>query len=343
MTLAEKVFAGFGALALAGTLVAFLWPRPAQQRKVSLGLLGAGCLLLLIAILLPSPPGPEPTPSPAPSSPGPSVPASSTVSPTPLGSEPPIITATSSPEPEPGAQATSSTDGAALVYIPGATFKMGNSEMTNEEYPEHDIAVEAFWMDLAEVTNSLYGLCVKDGPCKSHIADILADGRAYYGEVPFADYPVINVTWFAARSYCEWAGRRLPTEEEWELAARGTDGRTYPWEGEVKGSSLADFVYSNQADRIPSKVGSYPDGASPYGVLDMAGNVAEWTDSWFDAYPDSPYSNPSYGTTRRVARGGSYASYATQIRTSYRTGLDPNGTSQATGFRCAISAEDLGP
>jgi formylglycine-generating enzyme required for sulfatase activity len=180
-----------------------------------------------------------------------------------------------------------------------------------------------------------------------------SDNRAdYFGIAEFRDYPVVYVTWLDAKIYCEWAGRRLPTEAEWERAARGDDMRTYPWGGEPPNSSLAN---ANNDLGDTSRVGSYPDGASPFGALDMAGNVWEWVADLYDQdyYEDSPTSNPAgpgveFPRLERVIRGGSYQDGRLDLRLSnrgYELGPDPSAlpgsdesygrSSVKIGFRCA--------
>ncbi|MEW6404948.1 MAG: SUMF1/EgtB/PvdO family nonheme iron enzyme [Chloroflexota bacterium] len=263
--------------------------------------------------------------------------------------------------PEPTVTATmmsnvrvSPADGMTQIYIPAGIVKMGGLDVFAEadELPAHEVQLDAFWIDQVEVTNGMYALCVQVGAC-SHPAKSNSDNRmAYFGNPEFQDYPVVYVPWPAAKAYCEWAGRRLPTEAEWERAARGDDVRTYPWGGEIPNATLSN---SNNDVGDTSRVGSYAAGASPFGVLDMTGNVWEWVADYYDRdyYADSPGTNPTGPESQpltfyRVVRGGSFQDGQRDSRISnrgYEIGPDPNaipGTVDSTGnsssrigFRCA--------
>ena len=169
----------------------------------------------------------------------------------------------------------SETDGMVLVYVPAGEFRMGSagsdSQAQDNEKPQHTVYLDAFWMDRTEVTNALYALCVKAGACQPPLSVNYSWRESYYGNSQYDGYPVVYVSWKDAAAYCEWAGRWLPTEAEWEKAARGTDGRLYPW-----GNAEPDANRLNFNGNVDARaVGSYPSGASPYGALDMAGNVWE--------------------------------------------------------------------
>jgi serine/threonine-protein kinase len=212
------------------------------------------------------------------------------------------------------------------VYIPVGTFRMGGLDIRHgpDEVPAHYVTIDAFWMDQLEVTNAMYQLCVSDGVCT--LPQNFASQRRndYYENMEFKDYPVVYVAWIQAKTYCEWADRRLPTEAEWERAARGGDQRTFPWGEDKPNERFANF---NFIARDTSRVGSYPLGASPFGILDMAGNVAEWTNDFYkyDYYQSSVDTNPQGPLTssglNRVVRGGSLGDAEINIRLSKRSSV----------------------
>jgi formylglycine-generating enzyme required for sulfatase activity len=231
-----------------------------------------------------------------------------------------------------------------MVYVPAGEFIMGSDEYSDEQ-PVHTVYLDAFYIDKTEVTNAKYQQCVEAGNCR---APTTCDwGEPTYGDASKADHPVVCVNWNDAQAYCAWAGARLPTEAEWEKAARGTDGRMYPWGNTFDGSRVnfcdrncesnwkdtgADDGYAQTAP-----VGSYPQGASPYGALDMAGNVWEWVADWHDDYASSPESNPKGPASGvyRVERGGSWLEDEASLRAAGRDGDVPDGTNNGVGFRCA--------
>ena len=250
----------------------------------------------------------------------------------------PTITTTSTPGI--GSSLTSPLDGMVMVYVPAGSFLMGFSGGYPDEQPEHTVALDAFWIDKTEITNGAYEMCVKAGVCKAPSRRTSNGIDAYYGNAQYVIYPVIFVSWMDAQSYCNWAGLRLPTEAEWEKAARGIDGRLYPWGNTPPDKSLANFDH-NIWD--VTQVGSYPAGASPYGALDMAGNIWEWTADWYGSgyYSQSPAQNPTGPDTgtKRVLRGGSWNFDAPGTRTSYRFSKDPAFVYSDIGFRCVLPAK----
>ena len=240
------------------------------------------------------------------------------------------------------------------LYIPAGILNMGGLDILrdSDEIPAHQVKISAFWIDQVEVTNGMYGLCVNVGACRLPVklnSNLRFD---YFGNPEFNDYPVIHVTWRDANTYCQWAGRRLPTEAEWERAARGDDMRTFPW-----GDEPPNAINSNSGNSVgdTSRVGSYADGASPFGALDMAGNVWEWASDYYKAYyyASSPAENPlgpedDIGTHLRVIRGGSFQDTLLNLRLAnrgYEVGPNPFAPSLAEeyygrssvhiGFRCA--------
>lgn len=297
------------------------------------------------------------TPVPAVEPSATSIPESApTNSPTPLPSPTiePTVSPTLTPTATPVSLRFSPNDGMPQVFIPAGTFRMGGLDVraSENEKPAHDVTLDAFWMDQLEVTTGMYALCVGAGACKPPQSFNSQRRLEYYNNPEFKDYPVVYVTWEQAVAYCTWAGRRLPTEAEWERAARGDDFRTFPW-GEAKpDATLANF---NFMVGDTTRVGTYAGGASPFGVLDMAGNVAEWVNDFFviGSYQTTETLNPkgpveSY-TYQRVVRGGSLGDAEINIRVAKRSAvagpnptniLDPAGLigtfSPRIGFRCAM-------
>lgn len=245
----------------------------------------------------------------------------------------------------------STVDNMVMVYIPAGSFDMGNDTAYDNEKPVHTVALDPFWIDQTEVTNLMYANCVQAGVCQPPSNTNSSNGDIYYGDPRFNYYPVTYVSWDDAKTYCEWSGRRLPTEAEWEKAARGTDRRQYPWGNDflVGVANICDvncsIEWANKslddgyAQTAPA--GNYPAGKSPYGVLDMAGNVSEWVADWYDEnyYKLSPQSNPrgpSDGNLR-VARGGAFPLDVNDARTVSRGRFEPYTSKDYIGFRCAAS------
>ena len=257
-----------------------------------------------------------------------------------------------SPTAEFANERVSTVDGMPQVFIPAGMFRMGGMDVraAADEMPSRDVQLDAFWIDQLEVTNAMYLLCVKSGICEPPQSFKSQRRTDYFNNPEFNDYPVVYVTWGQAKIYCEWAGRRLPTEAEWERAGRGDDFRTFPWGEDEADGSLANF---NFIVNDTSRVGSYPAGASPFGVLDMAGNVAEWVNDFYAYdYSSAEIMNPmgplTSGNFNRVVRGGSLGDAEINIRVSKRSSVPGSnlnaspGSSQylgsfspRIGFRCA--------
>ena len=224
-------------------------------------------------------------------------------------------------------------DGAPLVFIPTGEFELGTNEAAYaKSQPAHRVYVDAFWMDQMEVSNAQYARCALAGACTPPLN---GDYPNRYLDSTYANHPITYVVWSQAIAYCAWAGRRLPTEAEWERAARGEDGRLYPW-----GDTPPDIFRLNYNDNIgdTTPVDRYPFGASPYGVLNMAGNVREWVSDWFNQgyYLHSPYENPggAQNAENKVLRGSSFTDDAYQSVAFNRYEHYPMSPGENRGFRC---------
>jgi serine/threonine-protein kinase len=258
------------------------------------------------------------------------------------------------------------------VYVPAGEFLMGAADSdpdgSDDEKPQHTVYLNAFWIDKTEVTNAMFTRFMATTGYKTD-AEKGGKGWVYTGvkweEVSGADWqhpggpttnisglddhPVVQVSWNDALAYCGWVGRQLPTEAEWEKAARGTEGRIYPW-----GNQAATCEYAVMDDSVMRDssrngcgrgnaawpVGSKPKGISPYGALDMGGNVWEWVVDWYDDkyYASSPFRNPPGPPSgpKRVLRGGGWGDTAVYIRAAHRFGLTPDHPSHDNGFRCVV-------
>jgi formylglycine-generating enzyme required for sulfatase activity len=329
-------------------------PTPARPALPWKWLAGGGAVVmvvmgLIIALVSGDRPPARPTSTPTAAALAPTAtPVSPTATYTPM---PPTDTPTVS-APPPG-----------MVYLPAGEFIMGSSgdevdyalQLCNEYYgdcqrdwfedeqPRHTVYLDAFYIDETEVTNAQYQKCVEAGTCDT------PEDTTYYDNPDYAQHPVVFVSWNDADAYCRWAGKRLPTEAEWEKAARGTDGRTYPWGNTFDGSQVnfcdrnceldwkdagADDGYARTAP-----VGNYPDGASPCSALDMAGNAWEWVADWYDSgyYASSPESNPEGPASGdgRVIRGGSWDDNGANVRAAGRGRFYPDVSYNSVGIRCA--------
>lgn len=231
-------------------------------------------------------------------------------------------------------------DGMTLVYVLEGEFLMGSADTDHLaqdiEKPQHTVFLDAYWIDQTEVTNKQFRDCIAAGACEERPFTSFWD--SYLNDTEFDDYPAIYVSWDNAQAYCAWAGRRLPTEAEWEKAARGTDGRIYPWGDEEPNDDLLTFA---GVFETPLAVKSHPNGVSPYGAYDMAGNVWESVSDFFayDYYSNSPSTNPlgPDSGNRHTVRGGGYHNGNQYVRSAYRLRPTFNGPTNDGGVRCAMT------
>jgi len=274
----------------------------------------------------------------------------------------PTVTGTPTPVRPVGSFQINDADGMKLFYIPQDAFMMGWEETDSEEIQAHKVYLDGYWIDETEVTNEMYARFLNE------VGNIVVEGELFayleqdeYDQLYIEDgiwmalegyekHPVAQVTWFGAEAYCEWAGRRLPTEAEWEKAAKGLSGFLYPWGESPAAGNLLNFADLNTTARFADEsiddgfaetapVGSYPDGASEYGLLDMAGNVKEWVADWYDKnyYANSPAKNPQgpENGELRVLRGGGWYDSLLNSSTVHRMYQKPVYHKPFIGFRCA--------
>ncbi|MEL7645519.1 MAG: SUMF1/EgtB/PvdO family nonheme iron enzyme [Anaerolineaceae bacterium] len=239
-----------------------------------------------------------------------------------------------------------------MVIVPAGEFRMGCDPAQNsgyacpkDELPLHTLTLKAFFIDRYEVTNARYAECVQAQACRPPLVLSSETREHYYDDPSFADFPVVNVSWKDADAFCQWAGKRLPTEAEWEKAARGGIHAAFPW-----GNDEPSCILANAFDPLSgqlclgdtSAVGTHPDGASAFGAEDMAGNVWEWVSDWYanSYYAESPTVDPGgpQGEVEKALRGGSWVSRSIYLRVAARS-YDLNfNSSDDAGFRCAVDS-----
>ena len=247
----------------------------------------------------------------------------------------------------------SKLDGMKMVFVPAGEFSMGSTDeqavqlcshldgTCADETPWHKLFLPDYWIDQTEITNAMYALCVRAKKCI-----LPAKTMVHYNNPSYVNHPVAYVSWRDATNYCAWAGRRLPSEAEWEKAARwkpaqngGGEALVYPWGDDEPTCSLANFS-SNTAKTCVGDttiVGKYPNGASFYGALDMAGNVWEWVADTYQPYPGNTDKKLKFNTSYRVLRGGSWYNQEANIRSTDRNWSGSDSTNYISGIRCAVS------
>jgi len=306
--------------------------KPVAQKKLTYGFLGIGLLVLILGgfglnSIFKNLPDATVTASPTKTATSEpltftSVPFTSTPQPT----ETPIPTPTLGI----GSTQVSKKDGMTSLYVPAGEFTMGSdSSDQSDEKPQRQVTLPAFWIDQTEVTNAMYAKCVDAGNCAA------PSNLDHFSNSSYANHPVVYVDWNKANAYCSWADRRLPTEAEWEKAARGTEAFTYPW-GEGIDCNKANY---SGCVNTTSPVKNYPNGVSPYGAYDMAGNAWEWVSSLYKPYPYDVNDGREdlSSSDDRVLRGGSWNFNDTYVRSAFRDRNDPTNTNIFFGFRCARS------
>lgn len=254
----------------------------------------------------------------------------------------------------PGFTWTRDTDEMVMVFVPGDTFIMGaavdDPDAQDNEMPRHDVTLTPFWLDQTEVTNAQFitflnemGNQIEEDASWINLdnpsVSIAVDNGRFRTLEGFADHPVVAVSWYGAQAYCQWAGVRLPTEAEWEFAAKGPEGYLYPWGNESPGIRDCSIAHYTGCSGEMTRVGSHPGDYSWVAAADMAGNAQEWVADLYGDYPDAPQTNPT-GVERsdwRVQRGGNRTSAYYQLRTTARYHNYPDYHGTVVGFRCAAS------
>ncbi len=312
-------------------VIAFLFLRPGGSPTPVGGQTPGGTGTAPVVVASPTPVVLKPTNTPVPPPPTPTPRPTPTPAPTPtraptIEGEPtaePISTEVPRPDVE-------------MVEIPAGSFTMGSDDTDPNEAPAHVVDLPTFFMDKFEVTNADFAMFVEATGYQTE-AELRGDKKTWrnYNSEGKASHPVVKVAFNDAQAFCAWLGQRLPTEEEWEKAARGTDQRSFPW-GNLWDTTRANVRLSGL--RGTTAVGSFSSGASPYGVEDMAGNVWEWTDSPYVAYPGSTYQDPQYSAEARVTRGGGWFDDQKQVSTTNRSAALPQTANDDLGFRCVADS-----
>ncbi len=232
-----------------------------------------------------------------------------------------------------------------MVYVPSGQFQMGSSDGASDEKPVHTVVLDGFWRDRTPVTDAQFVLFLNArGNQKERGVDWLKlsasrierRGGQYQSKSGYDDHPVVGVTWYGAAAYAQWARARLPTEAEWEYAARGPQGRVYPW-GDTFDRTRLNCKETGIGGTTP--VGNYPTGASWCGALGLAGNVWEWVADWHGRYPSERQDNPPGPASGqyRVLRGGSWRFGSGDVRGAFRDLYGPTSRFADVGFRCCRS------
>jgi formylglycine-generating enzyme required for sulfatase activity len=228
-----------------------------------------------------------------------------------------------------------------LIYVPAGSFYMGSPDTDvlsrEDEYPQHYLRMDGFWIWKREVSNYQYSLCVEAGECSAP-TDLGEGPSSHYGESEYANRPVVGVTWYQADQYCEWREARLPTEAEWEKTSRGQFAQTFPWGNESPNCDLTNMEGCLLEDPETDLLGQYPEGESDFRALDMSGNVWEWVADWYSEnyYANSPSSNPTGPDIgeEKVLRGGSFEDTEVDLRSAARDFFEPDEFFNDVGFRC---------
>ncbi len=247
-----------------------------------------------------------------------------------------------------------------MVKVPSGPFLMGSDKKVDKnaylaEFPQRTVHLDAYEIDKYEVTTVQFLKFVL-ATNRAPLIDWQYDGGNFQDTM--ASHPVMHVSWFDADAYCTWAGKRLPTEAEWEKAARGEDGRIYPWGNQMAGLSRSNFGRTGLSGPVRDRperlllyppiisVDKYENAVSPYGVFQMSGNVAEWVADWYDSkyYAKAPDKNPKGPETgtQRSFRGGGWIDSTPSVRAAQRNGTDPNTKMNWMGFRCARDVKETG-